>query len=185
MRTAFTHQLIHSLTHQLINPSTHQPIRCAALLPRVSPPLLLHWASDLLLELITLSGRNPHVSGFYKLISIVCAAANGAAFFGTSPEIHSDIHSNLDCSAASTVAMDVGEVGEVGEVGLTSAARERCSPHQLINSSTHQLINSSTHQLINSSTHQRINSSTHQLINSSTHQLINSSAHQLISSSAR
>ena len=43
------------------------------------------WGHVLLLDLIGLSGRYPHISGFYKLILIVAVTLDGAGYFDGLP----------------------------------------------------------------------------------------------------
>lgn len=98
---------------------------CDGLLREVAPPLLLRWGHVLLLELVGLSGRYPHVSGFYKLIRVVTLVADGAGYFD-----ELDLQSELEASTAVQADADAMPVDtDLSSTALgatTGIERARC-----------------------------------------------------------
>ena len=80
---------------------------CDALLPSVADRLLLRWSHLLMIEIISLSSRLPHISGFYKLIRIlvvVCERCDFFAVVGDPPSPHATIESAMEVEATAETA---------------------------------------------------------------------------------
>jgi hypothetical protein len=56
---------------------------CEALLPEVRPDLFVQWVHLLLLELVALASRSPHISGFVKLLRAVLVVCARCDYFET------------------------------------------------------------------------------------------------------
>lgn len=77
---------------------------CDAILPHVAPELLERWVHVLLLDLVELSGRYPHVSGFYKLIRILIGVAERCEYFRPAEPSPMDLDGAADDDADASAA---------------------------------------------------------------------------------
>ena len=118
---------------------------CDGLLTELDPPLLLSWGHVLVHELIALSGRYPHVSGFYRLIRVVTTVADSAGYFErlvsskemawSSPTPGYVASPRGAASAEATILTDCGDASiALGSVGSAQSQNERSRCYAMLSS---------------------------------------------------
>ena len=118
---------------------------CDGLLTELDPPLLLSWGHVLVHELIALSGRYPHVSGFYRLIRVVTTVADSAGYFErlvsskemawSSPTPGYVASPRGAASAEATILTDCGDASiALGSVGSGQSQNERSRCYAMLSS---------------------------------------------------